>query len=241
MEVAEKKPRLKTLKAEMRQVLMERFGMRGHHHSNIWIFYSAKTQRDWAVSSDLEFDFAVLAESNPEIVGFDLNPPEVMIKVGGEDCMTRFDAVLRYATPRLEAIELKYSRDQESDEGPRVTAQRAAQTAAAERDGMTYRRVTERDLEPHQMKIVNWRRILAFLAAVRAIDISSERDLVAIKLSAAGEGITLGELIEDAEPSSHPAMLAAAFRLVQEGHYEADFGTKALSLGSRLVRKAVAA
>ena len=234
---AVKKPKLKSIKAHMRQALMERFGMRGHHYSNIWIFYSAKTDRDWAVSSDLEFDFAIWAESNPEIAGFDLNPPEVMVKVGDDDCRTRFDAIVRYVSGRLEATEVKYSYDQGREEGARTARQRAAQKSAAERDGMTYRRISEVDLAPHQMTIVNWRRVVAFLAAVRVIDITAEREMVAIKLSASPEGITLGELLDGVDEARHPAMLAAVFRLVQQGLYEAELDTRPLSLESRVTPK----
>lgn len=222
-----------TPQSQLRSLIMKRFGMRGHHYSNIWIFYSRKTQRDWAVASDLEFDFAMYLEASPEVASFDLNPPEVMVRVGDEDRKTQYDAIVRYTDGRIEAIEIKYAADQGKKEGVRITKQREAQITAAARDNLTYRRVTDIDLRPHAMLIANWRRVNCYLSAVRLIAMGSARELAAAALRRFPAGASLREVLSDVELTEHPARLAATFELVQQGHYACDIAAKPLSWETR--------
>lgn len=222
-----------TPKSQLRSLLMKRFGMRGHHYSNIWIFHSHKTQCDWAVASDLEFDFAMYVEASPEVVSYDLNPPEVMVRVGDEDRKTQYDAIVRYADGRIEAIEIKYAAAEGKKEGPRVTRQREAQAAAAARDNLRYRRVTDADLRPHAMLIANWRRINCYLSAVRLIAMGSARETAAATLRRFPNGASLRDLLADVSMTEHPARLAAIFELVQQGAYASDIATRPLSWETR--------
>ena len=58
--------------------------------------YSPKTARDWILSSGDEYYCAVLLDVSPDVVSFELAPEEIMVKVGNENHITKFDAIVRY-------------------------------------------------------------------------------------------------------------------------------------------------
>lgn len=211
--------------------LMEAIGARGRRANNIYLVYSPRLGRDLILTSDLEEEHWLLIESDASIDTFDLDPPEVVVRIGEDNLATKLDAVIRFRDGRREWREVKHA-SALRDKDARAVAQAEAQSAAATRDGANYRRVTDEDLDRVSPTIRNWRRAVAILARTRGIDLSSERNRVGAMLRLRGR-ICLGDAVRAATPERRAVTAAALFSLVQAGSITCDLDVSPLSRNTK--------
>jgi hypothetical protein len=161
------------LGTRFRGKLAASYGQRGVGPNSLWYVYSPRTRTDWVLRSDLEWDHFVLAESDPEIVNCVYAPDKHTVPLHGETITLEINAVVTHRDGTVEGRRVRYS----TDEADGVQALvRARQKAAAEALGMRYSVWSEEAIRSNQMILANWRRVIAWLAAVR------DRSLAAFEL-----------------------------------------------------------
>lgn len=216
--------------ARIRAQLLEKYRLRGHQYSNLWLFYSPKTQRDWVATGDLHFDHAIWMESDPQVKSYDLSPPEIPTRLATERGNTKLDAVVQLRDARVEWRRI--IPDDAATQTPGDPKEQQCERQAACAAGVDYRIVTEADIWSNSQLIFNWRRVVSFLAAVRDVPMAETRSNVALTLQRIRSG-TLRDLLTTVDPAEHPRFLAALFGLHQDGICAMDLDQHALSLASR--------
>ena len=227
-----------TLKSRARSRLWQKYQHRGRHNSNLWLYYSPKTARDWIVSSDDALRHALWLEASPEVVRFDLNPLEIIVNVAGDAHKAQFDALVWYRDGNPEAREVKAVAEAANPKNSRTIHQREAQQAAARQIGANRRVITADDLKPHATLIANWWRVVAFIAATRDYPMGEMQQSAALKLHAQPDS-TLGHLMQAVAQTDRAAFLSAVFRLHQQGLFKTDLDSAPLSLSTRIWREGV--
>jgi hypothetical protein len=225
-----------TPKSRARSLLLERYKQRGKHYSNLWLFYSPKTQSDWIASSDLEYFHAIWLEAQPDVVRYELHPKPVVVKVGNDNHKTEFDAMVWFSDRGPELREVKSAPEEAQPKRLRTIHQREAQMIAATQLGGTRRVVTGDDMQPHNLLIMNWMRVRPYMEATREYPMGEMRDLAALKLKTTPD-TTLGELLSGVDKPLWPVFLSAVFRLHQQGVYATDLDSAPLSLSTRVYRE----
>lgn len=216
------------LGTRLRGRLAEAYSSRGHHKSSLWYVYSPRTDRDWVLRSDPEWGHFLLAESDPRIATIDYAPAREIVRVGDEDQATELDAIVTYKDGVVEWREIKSSEDELKKLDVRARHQREAQAEAAFRKGARYVRYTERQIYACPQKIINWSRVVAWLAAVRGRSLYFERVEIASLLKAHGP-VSIGEIKELGSGPEVACYVAAALKGVQDGIFTSDLDDKPLN------------
>lgn len=216
--------------ARARAQLLEKYHLRGHRYSNLWLFYSPKTQQDWVATSDLCFDHAIWMEADPQIKCYDLSPPEIITTLTPEPRKAELDAVVQRADGQLEWRRIDSA--DKADTAPDKHNEKPCYRQAADAAGADYRVVTKAEIWRNEQLIFNWRRVVAFIAAVRDTPMTDARSHAALALRRMREG-TLRDLLSEADPIEHAQLLAALFELHQAGHCAMDLDQQELSLATR--------
>lgn len=221
----------KTPKARARDLLMEKYGLRGHHHSNIWLLYSSKMDSDFAFVGDLEYLHAALKEMDGNTVQYQPHPPKVIVRVGHDDHATEFDMIAEPASgPRL-AIEVKPLGEEENPQDIRTIHQREAQILAAERLGAIRTVVTEKQIDAREQLWRNGIRIMAWISAARDHPMEEWESAAAVRLSGC-EALTIRDFKRDISDEEWPLLLAGLFRLYVRGLCRSNLESRPLSLSS---------
>lgn len=221
------------LGTRLRGKLADAYSARGHHTSSLWYVYSPRTDRDWVLSSSLEWSHFLLAESDPHIALIDYSPTTEVVRVGDDDHATKLDAVVTYKDGLIEWREIKHSDASEID--LRAKHQWEAQAEAALQKGVRYKRYTEEEIYSCPQKIANWSRVIAWLAAVRGRSLHLERIQVVTLLDAAGSA-SIGEIQKLGTSSETASLVAATLKGIQDGLFVSDLDKKPLSRNTLIKR-----
>lgn len=201
---------------KLRRAVFEACRQRSDHASNLWLVYSARHDRRWVVTSDVEYLHFLTLEFAPDILEFDLAPAPDIVRLRDEDRKTTFDAIVRFCDGRTECRELKRLAEapSEPEEELRIAMQEEAQLEAAKRHGGVYRRLCLRDLEPFQIRIQNSLRMLRFLTATRGEPLNKMCHTLQAVARSNREGTTLRMLIASVPEADAAIAYAATFKLV---------------------------
>lgn len=226
-----KKGRLGT---RFRGKLAAAFGQRNHNASNLWYVYSPRTNSDWVLRSDLEWDHFVLAESDPLIKSVDFNPePVVGTLDDGVPYRTILDAVVTYVDGTVEWREIKPAASSNGREATRTARQLQAQTAAAIAAGVRYSRWSEIELHANPVRLANWRRAVSWMAGARDYSLALQSTELGGYLRLR-TSLTLADLQQLVGDAAFPLFVAAAFRAIQRGDIASDLDQRPLSRNSIL-------
>lgn len=214
------------LGTQFRGKLASAYGQRGVALSSLWYVFSPRTQRDWVLKSDLEWDHFVLAESDPLIATANYAPDSMSLEIDGAVQSVPIDAVVDFTDGRTEWREIRYAN--KSPDSNTTDRKAALRCGAAERLGAKYVLWTETEIHPNVTLLANWRRILAWMSAARERSLAPYQDELATMIKAK-QSITLGQLELAVGEQGFPMYAAALFSDLQHGKYSSDLAVVPLS------------
>lgn len=154
-----------TLKSRIRNTTLARYRSRGKSVSNLWLVYSPKTDSDWILPSDRQLiHWLYYLEANPEVLSFDLDPESILSQDDIEAKATELDAIVHYRNGLEEWHEVKAGKDRED---PSHHSQKIAQTIAASKARVSYKRFDDHELKPVMKTAMRWLRAIGYAAAIR--------------------------------------------------------------------------
>lgn len=74
---------------------------------NLWVGHSLRLDREVFCYADLEYDHWYLVESNPQVIWFCEQYPQIKVRIGSSIVEVRYDMLLCYADNCLELREIK--------------------------------------------------------------------------------------------------------------------------------------
>ena len=202
-----------------RNALLKAQGARGKRLNNLWLQYSPRNRKDVILRSDVEFDHFCCLEGDEEVAHYELEPEPVIIFMEGEPCRTQFDARVDL---RSRIVQMREVKDSDAALDARELSQRDKQRAIAAAAGFEYVRFTRESVAAHQMLIENWRSAIPFLAACRSLVLEPRMSAIIERVRAAGEPLTLEQLVVDVDRNEHPVHIAALLQAVQAGQLRSD-------------------
>lgn len=177
--------------------------VRGKDVGNLCFIYGAKVKREWVVLSDLELANLLDLESDPQVIGYEIDPERLFAHVGEGYAGSVPDALAQFRGRRAELREVKYLKDASSN--PRAKLQQEVQQRAAEIKGYSWRLFTEADAMASQVRLLNWLDVAAVLSEARDLP-TTELEKRVCDAVRSGGAKTLAEL--------HDAMHHLEWRLV---------------------------
>lgn len=154
-----------TLKSSVRNTTLAKYRARGKSVSNLWLVYSPKTDSDWILPSDRQLvHWLYYLEANPEVQSFNLHPESILSQDDDEVRATELDAIVYYSNGLQEWHEVKAGTNRDE---PSHHSQKIAQTIAASKARVSYRRFNDLDLKPVMRTAMRWFRAIGFAAAIR--------------------------------------------------------------------------
>ncbi|WAL84944.1 hypothetical protein OYT13_11345 [Pandoraea sp. XJJ-1] len=213
----------------MRAALADAYDKRGHRKANLCYVYSPKSDRDWALSGQLELAHFVLAESTPDIVSVNYAPAPRQVSADTGSPLISWSAEVRRHDGTWEWRCLGETAD---------LAKEQARVRLAQACEAVHCRLSEHDLHADSVRIHHWLRIIHWLALYRGIPLAHESMAVGALLDA-GQATSLKDVARLDQVGRGDAYIAAAFRLVQSGCLVLALGNEPLSLHTELVRAGV--
>jgi hypothetical protein len=154
-----------SLKSSLRKSVISSYRSRGRSVSNQWLVYSPKTDSDWILPSDRQLiHWLYYLESNPEVVSFNLHPDPILSQDDVEVRATELDAIANLRDSSVEWHEVKAGKEKDD---PTHQSQLIAQSIAASRQRVTYKRFNDIDLEPKVRVAMRWFKAIGYAAAIR--------------------------------------------------------------------------
>lgn len=201
----------------------------GRYGNNRWEGFSWRLRRTVHLNSDLEYDFWILIESNPEYVAFCEQPLRIRVRVGNKNVTSIFDMWTLTWEGAECYWEVKYEEKLRGrSDDPRLDAQLSAQEIYCNAAEEEYRVITDREIRANPLILDNWKQITRQLARTQSLDLAALEESVLHFIRDEGH-VRLG-YIEDRFPSEHPGRaLAATFRLLHRGTLRAPLEREPLS------------
>ncbi len=219
------------LGTSMRKALADAYDARGHGRSGLWPVYSPKADRDFVLRSDLEFGHFLLVESDPEIVSVDYAPAPRIQSYAGEGIATIVDAEVTLRSGAVIWREVKCSEDVVHGATGRANLQLLIQIKAAEGVSARHELVTEKEIYANPQRILNWMRILPWIAQARDWPLH-EYASRAMSLLKAQKRATLGEVLDLGSGDERALYGAGLFKAMQRGCLDSDLDERPLSIRS---------
>lgn len=187
---------------------------RGKSPGSISFLYGAKARRHWAVLSDLELANFLDLESDPEVVTYDLDPDRIIASLGVDGYVgSKPDAVVLRRSGVREMREVKYVQDAQSD--PRALKQIEVQTAAAQKNGYSWRIYSDDDAARQRQRLLNWLSVSGVLSEARDTPTAAlERRILGVVDGS--KRLSLGALRREI-PTDWRLTFVSVFRLQQAG------------------------
>ena len=208
-------------------------GARGHARSSLWVVYSPKARADFVLRGDLQFGHFLLAESDPTVESADYAPRTRIEAIAGQAVAAIVDAEIRLVGGRIVWREITSSDAVASHAAARATLPVLAQITGSHAHGVATHEVwTEKEIFSCPQRILNWLRILPWLAQAREWPLQSHAQQVAA-LFKRRTCITLGDVLALGEHGEDALYAAALFQDVQHGRYASDLEVRPLDVASR--------
>lgn len=204
---------------------------RGKGVGSISYFYSPKNERDFVVSSDLEFYHFLHLEGSDEVQSYDLDPDRVSVYLVGRGYVeSKPDAVVHLFNGTQRIVEVKYQHDLEHD--IRTSLQIAVQQRAAAKAGMEWRSYTDHMVVDEEPYLHDWLSIVTVLTAT-APYLSERLERRVLQVFESHEPPTLVQL-RDLALDQWSLVFATAFRLCQKRLLKHDLRDHRLSPKTRI-------
>ena len=221
------KARGKRLGTRLRGNLSAAYGQRGTAVNSLWYVYSPRSESDWILRSDLEWDHFVLAESDPDIASCSYTPQQHRLACEGEQVSVAVDATITHLDGGVEWRRVKFA-GAESDENTPAATEFGRCVAAANGAGVKYTLWVEDVIRRNLVLLANWRRAIAWLAAAREHSLAPYQLELGRNLRAEGT-LTLGQIESLYGEASFALYAAAVFRELQRGTYVSNLHETQLS------------
>lgn len=209
----------------LRGQLAQAYDARGGHQSILWFQFSPKANRDFVLSSDLEYGHFLLVESDTSIAEVDYAPAKRVARVAGEVLATCVDAEVVLKSGEVVWREVKCSEDIEQGAANRASLQILVQLQAAKDAAVTHEVLTEKEIFANPQRIRNWHRIVAWLAATREWALHDYSTEVAILMRRHGR-VEFRHVLALGKPEEAPLYGSALLYQVQRGSYCSDLDDK---------------
>lgn len=216
-------------RSTLRRSIPDAYRARGHRVNNLWLFYSAKTDRDWLLPSDRQLvHWLAFLEANPEVLTFELAPEPILSHDDTEHRATELDALVIYRDRHVEWHEVKAgSVRQETDH-----SQFLAQAAAASDAGATYRIFNDKDLRPNARLAVRWLKAIGFAAAIRGQEHGACRSALVAYLHSRESGY-VRSIVSELESFDSAVVLGMLIRLSVSGTVRLNLEERSFGFGTR--------
>jgi len=212
------------LGTRLRGALQEAYGQRGSYRNHLWYVYSSKADQDFVLRSDLEFAHFLLAESDPLVVTINY-APDKRVSASGDG--TILDAEAKMTNGCIELREVKYASEIAKGGDSRAQAQIEVQRRIEDelnRSGRNalHRVFTEEEIfTGTEQRLLNWMRVVPWLAQVREWPMSGYADHVDALIRSQGQAYVEDVLRLRSGPEG-ALCLAAAFKGVATGKYDSN-------------------
>lgn len=184
---------------------------------NIWFFQSPKNSERLIIAEDLPFMKAVLLEGDPDVIGYDIKPDPLSVRVGNRDVMIR--PAMHIFTQSGPALWIDFMRQEEkSRRSKRDTPNQNAEYAAQR--NIPYQIITDTALRKKQVLFENWIMLCAAINRCKGLGYQKILKTVfeQVKLQ---NSTTLKSLLSSI--NEEPALVLAAVALgLQKGVFSAD-------------------
>lgn len=212
-----------------RQRLFALCGQEFEPAPNIWLVYSAKTDRQWVLRSDLQYLHFLVLEFDREVLKFDLAPAPPAGKQSADGQPISFDAVVTF---RDGHTEYRRARIPKVDaDGHDVPENPNDFRRVAIEAGGTYRLLTPDTLESKRVRIQNSMRMLRFISASRRTSLAGMRNSVLMCLKRT-PAMTLQATVDQLHDMPPAHVLAAVFQLAGRGRIQLDMDHEYVTLGT---------
>jgi len=172
----------------MRGALAAAYAARGQRNGKLWIQYSAKIRRDVAFATELAYLHFLYVESSFDVTHVEYMPAEKVTRAVGAGFADHVDAAISLANG--DVIWRHLSVDGEADLSRSLGTQLALLLEHVRMpDGASTPRletITHQELLASEMRIRNWHRVAAWLAAARDWDLHEYQTEVAALVRRAG-------------------------------------------------------
>jgi len=172
----------------MRGALTAAYAARGQRNGKLWIQYSAKAKKDVAFATELAYVHFLYVESSFEATHVEYTPDEKVTRAVGACFVEYVDAAIKLANG--DVVWRHVCADNESDASKSLGAQLAVLLEHVRMpDGAPTPRLeflTHQQLLASEMRIRNWHRVAAWLAAARDWELHEYQTEVAALIRRAG-------------------------------------------------------
>lgn len=215
------------LGTQFRGKLAAAYGQRGTGPNSLWYVYSPRSQRDWVLRSDLEWDHFVLAESDPTIASCSYEPSQQSLPSNGKLLDIPVDAIITYADGGVEWRRVRFASTPEEAVLPDGHYEQCVD--AAKQVGVTYKLWTEETIRKNGVLLANWRRAIAWMAAARDRSLAAYQTDLQRAIQSESK-LTLAQIETMFGEAMFALYVATAFRELQRGVYISDLDALPLSL-----------
>lgn len=220
---------LQSPRATLRRSVREAYRARGRGNSNLWLVYSAKTDRDWLLPSDRQLvHWLYYLEAARDVVNFDLAPEPVLSVDDKEIRETELDAIAVFRDGHSEWHEIKAKARPDSSD----RSQFLSQAAAAATEGVKYRVFDDRDLRPVARLAMRWIKPLGFAEVLRGHEEVPCRTALAVYLNDKKTG-TVETLVADLSLFEPPILIGMLVRLAVGGSVDLDLHSRTFGWQTR--------
>lgn len=216
-------------RSKLRASIPDAYRARGHRVRNLWLVYSAKTDRDWLITSDRQLvHWLVFLEGNPEVLSFDLAPEPITRSDDPGRSAAVIDAIAIYRDRRVEWHDVRVEPLRDEADRSKVVAQ----TVAAAEIGAIYRIFSDEDLRPKARLATRWLKAVGFAAAIRGQEHGACRSALVSYLHGRGGG-HVRSIISELENFDSAVVLGVLVRLSVLGAVHLDLEERSFGYATR--------
>ncbi|MDX5476048.1 MAG: hypothetical protein LPK00_10995 [Bacillaceae bacterium] len=190
-------------------------------YSNYWVGYSLKLMREVDFFGDLQYEYWLQVETDPDISEFCERPIIIDGVLEGKRKKTQFDMYLKKRDGKKTLVKILYSSKQDSP-------LRALEKLYCEKNGFEYICISELDIRQNPIALSNRKQIITTLCnRKQPIDI----DLRKLLHEVTSKRTSIKQIIENMNASiSLPRTKEALFWLIYKGDISSNMYEKKLSL-----------
>lgn len=197
------------------------YPLRDRYHGNLWIVYSPKLGRKVHLCGDLEREYWLQIEFDPNVAWFCEHPLCVRFPIDSKDIKTFFDFLIKLKNGHFSLKEIKFSKDIDPDRiSDRTRMQLAAQEGWTTSVKADYEVVLETTIQENPQYLANLKQIIPYLRTCRGV---FRQDYLSplFKLLGSGRELTLGSLEDVIAPESPQNFRRLVFHLMARGELSA--------------------
>jgi len=208
----------------------------GHARSTQWSVYSPRTERDWYLKGLLEWADFLCVEATPGIIAVDYAPPFRFIDIDGRDRKIELTSIVTLANGTIEWRHVIATEKPLRNNSLSLDAYVARMNDAAKQNGAIYRLIDQNQVYAQNQLIANWTRIIAWLSSVRGRPLFEM--LLRIELLVKSKNtVSLDDILSmDDDRDIRILLVAATFKLLQNGRLTSDLTNSVLSKQTRFAR-----